>query len=121
MSIDTLVYQRISANTDLTNIVGTRIEPVAPMVDSPLPYLYYWRLDVGETQTLAGPVRPRPYTFAFDYWALTQAEIRAISDALYASMSVWHTSEVKGVFRQTDGSEETDRGFHGQTTYQIWY
>lgn len=118
--IDTEVYQRISEDTALAAIVGDRIEPVLPQVDSPLPYLYYWRLDSQENLTLDGPTTPKSYTFAFDFWSLTQADIRQISDAIYASLSTWREDGVRGAFRQTDGSEETERGYHGQSTYQIW-
>jgi hypothetical protein len=119
--MDNVVYARLLTSDDLVDSLGERISPVMPSDNDPLPFLFYWRLDTGDTLTLSGSVRPRPYTFAFDVWATTQAEARAIQDAVYDVMNNWREGEVRGSFRQTEAAQPDEVGYHIQSTYQIWY
>lgn len=120
--MDHLLYQKLSSYAPLTALVPD-IQPVMPPEDDPnLPYLYYWKLGSEESLTLAGPVRPRSYLFAIDFWSLTHTECKAIGDAVYAALNGWHDTEVQGCFRQTSAMQEEggEPIFHGQSVYQIW-
>jgi hypothetical protein len=119
--MDNLVYARLITSDDLLAVCEDRILPVVPFRDSPVPYLYYWRVSTGNNLTLGGNVRPQPYTFAFDVWSKTQTEARAIQDAVYDLFNNWREDEVQGSFLQSDAAEQEELGYHIQSIYQIWY
>jgi hypothetical protein len=121
--MDELLVAKLIADDTLTALVADRIDPVMPDEDTTtFPYLYYWRVDTQDTFVLNGPIRPKQYTYAIDYWSRTQTECRAIADAVYAILGTWRDENVQGCFQQSDGMQEEGEPllFHGQQTYLIW-
>lgn len=105
MSIETDLVTQLKANTDLTNLVGTRIYPLKAPQNVVNPYVIYRVISDVSNQCLGGVTFENDARFQIDCWSTKYSEVKAIKEAVLNAIEGFKSSY--GINVMDDYEDET--------------
>lgn len=98
MTIDELIFSRLTAWVGLNAIIGTRVYPNRGPQGVTVPYIVWATVTSREPTTFGTNQTPRPITarFQFDIYATTYSQMKQIRLELKLALRGWITSDVAG-------------------------
>lgn len=136
MSVMAALYEHLTADTDVTAEVGTRIYPLQAPETATLPYITYQKISTAHMHHFGAAAAIVTSAVQIDVWGNTSVEVEdAVKDVresldgrLHFSMGATEALAVKGIFLNgtSDGLVEptdgTDKGtFRTTMTFDIWH
>jgi hypothetical protein len=123
MLLEKIVYQLLSSDTTLVTLVGDRINPSQPHINSDLAYLTYMVSSTPQPASTDGVCALEQATLTVDVWALNSSPLYDILEALKALLH-GHRDTGDGIHFMKLDSHSTDRqtdGYHGVQVYSCWW
>ena len=87
---DTRMVARLKATAAVTNLVGTRIEPIRSRQAGALPRITWMRVGTAPINSAAGTTGEAEVRFQIDCFGSTYASARAVADAVTGALSGWN-------------------------------
>ena len=119
------IYTRLSTDSTLSTLVGSRIYPTTPDENTTLPFLVY-SLSSSEPQlTTDSASTVTKFAVDIDVYDRTQSSVAIILAQLTTLLQGWRGGNVQGSFRQTESIDaisppDGDPVYQGSHTYSVW-
>lgn len=82
MSVESVIYTALTANTSLAAIVSTRVYPVVAPRAAAMPLITYERAGTDEIPIMSGVDGSLTVRLSIDCWGTTYSGARAVADAV---------------------------------------
>lgn len=139
MSIHANLYTYLTAQSALTDLIGTttapgpRIFPITAPTDALFPYITFQRITSSHVQHTTAAAGLAVATFQFDVWDDDSVGCAAVAEALRGELegyqtTAWSGVAIRGVYMQGQSDEfipptdSTEVGvYRTRQDYTIWY
>jgi len=119
MLIDRIIYARLVADTRLSNLVGGRIVPTTPTVNSNLPHLTYSTVDTQTTSNNDGASSLETHTVNIIANALTVNEVDEILSQVKNTLHGYRAGQVRFAKLVSYADLAIENGSSAQQTYSV--
>ncbi len=86
MSIQSELWSHLTSDTNITDLVGTRIYPLKAPQNVSSPYMTYQVVNGRNDQCMSGDVYQKDTRFQIDVWSKKYSEADAIKEAVKSSI-----------------------------------
>lgn len=135
MTIEAVIFTRLSTFAGLSALVATRVYPVNLPQDVAMPAISYRRINAARVSAMGVDTGLVRATFQFDCWSGGHAdgtggtfdEARAVADQVIAALKRWRNTSgtvVQDSFLTRDldlPPEEDGRTYHSEVEFEIFY
>ncbi len=105
---EAFLFQRLSSQTSVSSLIGTRVFPMMAPTGTALPLVIYQRSDVSRQQSLSGPVGLPVVTLQLTSYASSYTAVKSIARAVRVAVDGW-TGTTSGVtIQRTSLQAESD-------------
>ena len=118
--VENLIYTRLSSHTALTDLVGERIYPTTPTVNTQLPFVVYSRSASAPQLHTTGASNLTQHTIEIAVHAVDLSTVTAILSAVKGCLHAYRGGQIQGSFLQTQACQEEEYGHYGLATYSVW-
>lgn len=95
-NIETAIYELLTSESSITDMVGDRIFPSSKLENYPSPYIQYFLIGGGRERPMEGRSNCMRPIFKFICYAKTQLEVVALADNLIALLE-GYTGTLNGI------------------------
>jgi hypothetical protein len=122
MTLEAALRARLTAVTEVTDILGTRIYPVGTPLGPTLPYLHYSIDEAEATLALDGICPLKRYVVGIQFWCADYDQAKALDAAVFSALSDYRSGATQriGFVTRTDVDEEDGR-FEASHSYSAWF
>lgn len=93
---EAFLYQRMTSQTAVSSLIGTRVYPLLAPQGTPLPLVVYQRLSVDRPQSLTGNVGSPVITLQITSYGTSYTNVKSIARAVRLAVDGW-TGTTAGV------------------------
>lgn len=105
---EAFLFQRLSSQTSVSSLIGTRVFPMMAPTGTALPLVIYQRSAVSRQQSLSGPVGLPVVTLQLTSYASSYTAVKSIARAVRVAVDGW-TGTTSGVtIQRTSLQAESD-------------
>lgn len=105
---EAFLFQRLSSQTSVSSLIGTRVFPLMAPTGTALPLVIYQRSAVSRQQSLSGPVGLPVVTLQLTSYASSYTAVKSIARAVRVAVDGW-TGTTSGVtIQRTSLQAESD-------------
>lgn len=105
---EAFLYQRLTSQTSVSSLVGTRVYPHYAAQGQVLPLIVYQRLSVERPQSLSGNVGNPLITLQLTTYGTSYTSVRQISRAVRLAVDGWTGTTASVTIQRTTLTAESD-------------
>jgi len=105
---EAFIFQRLTSQTAVSSLVGTRVFPLMAPMATPLPLVVYQRTGVDRPRSLAGNVGNPVVTLQLTSYDTSYTNVKAIARAVWLALDNWTGTTAGVTIQRTTLQSEAD-------------